>query len=126
VSEVEDCLRQVMAIRGALGASLIDHTSGQTVGSVGRGPSGDQWITAAGTSEVVRATVQSAAFASAGRPGYVDDIVITATNGYHMIHFLPTTLGIRLVLYIWLDRLIGNLAMTQRCVRSITSSFVPG
>ena len=127
-----------MAIQGTLRASLIDHSSGMTVAAAGRdGPSGD-WAAGVGTSagagltdgpdpdgadagpmDIVRATMASPAFVAPTTPGYVEDIVITAANGYHLIHFVVPTFDARLVLYVWLDRLIGNLAMTQRSLHSI-------
>jgi hypothetical protein len=116
VLNIEDCLRQVMAIQGALGASLIDYPSGSTIGAVGRGPHDQDDRTAAGAARFVHATVDTAAFATIGEPGHVDDIVITAGNGYHLVHLLS---GGRLLLYLWLDRMMGNLAMTQRSIRSI-------
>jgi hypothetical protein len=126
VLEIEDCLRQAMAIRGALGASLIDYTSGLTLGSVGSGPCGDHEVTAAGASQVVHAIVDSAAFATLGVPGEVDDVTIKAGNGYHLVHFLPTKFDARLVFYLWLDKTLGNLAMTQRSLRSIAGDLVAG
>jgi hypothetical protein len=123
VPEFEDCLRQAMAIRGALGASLIDHVSGTTVASAGREP-GRGRSGATGPAEVARATVGGVAFAPSTVPGHVEEIVITAANGYHLLHFVVTTLGARLVLYLWLDRMLGNLAMTQRALRAIGHALV--
>ena len=117
VLNIEDCLRQVMAIQGALGASLIDYPSGSTIGAAGRGPNG-------GTAHLVHATVDTAAFATIGEPGHVEDIVITAGNGYHVVHLLSSGIGRRLVLYLWLDRMLGNLAMTQMSIRSISEQLV--
>jgi hypothetical protein len=122
--DIEDCLRQVMAIQGALGASLIDYPSGSTIGAAGRGPNGHDDFTAAGTANLVHATVDTAAFATVGEPGHVEDIVITAGNGYHVVHLLSSDIGRRLVLYLWLDRILGNLAMTQLSIRSISEQLV--
>jgi hypothetical protein len=128
VPEFDDCLRQVMAIHGTLRAALIDHSSGMTVACAGRGGDGgdpEGHDADAGAMEIVRATVSSPAFVAPATPGYVDDIVITAANGYHLIHFVVTPFDARLVLYIWLDRLIGNLAMAQRSLRTIGDRLVP-
>jgi hypothetical protein len=113
-----------MAIRGALGVSMIDYTSGLVLGSAGRCPSGDFDVTAAGAAKVVQATVDGGAFATLGSPSQVDDIIVTARNGYHLVHFLATGFDARLVLYVWLDPAVGNLAMAQRLLRSITGSVV--
>jgi hypothetical protein len=128
VPEFDDCLRQVMAIRGTLRASLIDHSSGMTVAAAGRGGDGGDGgapdACDAGPVEIIRATVESPAFVAPTTPGYVEDIVITAANGYHLIHFVVTAFDARLVLYVWLDRLMGNLAMTQRTLHSIGRHLV--
>jgi hypothetical protein len=102
-----------------------------TVAAAGRdGPPGD-WIAGgatdradptdadAGPMDIVRATMGSPAFVPPATPGYLEDIVITASNGYHLIHFVVPSFDACLVLYVWLDRLIGNLAMTQRSLHSI-------
>ena len=124
--DIEDCLRQAMAIRGALGASLIDYPSGLTVGAAGSGPSGRDEVTAASTATLVRATVDAAAMATVGRPGHLEDIVVTAGNGYHLVHFPDDGRDRRLVLYMWLDRDTGNLAMTQRSLRAIGAQLSVG
>jgi hypothetical protein len=126
VLDSEDCLRQVMAIRGALGANVVDLTSGLSVGSAGRMPNGDPQLTAAGVVSVLHASLSNAAFASVGQPTTVDDIVVTAQNGYHLIQFVPGRPNARVVLYVWLDRVLGNLAMTQRRLRTTTSELVAG
>jgi hypothetical protein len=117
-----------MAIRGTLRASLIDHSSGMTVAAAGRGGDGGDGggpdAGDAGPMDIIRATVESPAFVAPATPGYVEDIVITAANGYHLIHFVVTAFDARLVLYVWLDRLMGNLAMTQRSLHTIGRHLV--
>ena len=122
----EDCLRQVMAIQGALGATLVDYTSGCTVRSAGRVPGNAHDSAAAGVTDIVQATLTSAAVATVGRPGHIEDIVVTAGNGYHLVHFVTGRADARLVLYVWLDRMLGNLAMTQRRLRATVASLVAG
>jgi len=122
----EDCLRQVMAIRGALGATLVDYTSGLTVCAAGRAPSDSHQLTAAGVTGMVQVTLGGPAFATPGLPGHLEDVVVTAGNGYHLVHFVRGRSDTRLVLYVWLDRSLGNLAMTQRRLRSTTAQLVAG
>jgi hypothetical protein len=146
VPDFEDLLRQVMAIRGTLRAALIDHSSGMTVAALGRSvgggddshsPPGGQsggparhgeprWEPDGDTGpmDIIRATVNSPAFVAPATPGYVEDIVVTSANGYHLIHFVVTDFDARLVLYVWLDRLVGNLAMTQRSLRNLGQHLV--
>ncbi|GAA1041013.1 hypothetical protein GCM10009557_63720 [Virgisporangium ochraceum] len=131
--DFEDLLRQVMAIRGTLRAALIDHSSGMTVAALGRGDDGEdadrqqpRWEPDGDTGpmDIIRATVSSPTFVAPATPGYVEDIVITSANGYHLIHFVVTAFDARLVLYVWLDRLVGNLAMTQRSLRNLGQHLV--
>ena len=131
--DFDDLLTQVMAIRGTLRAALIDHSSGMTVAALGRrGGGGDtptrqpRWEPDgdAGPVDIIRATISSPTFVAPATPGYVEDIVITAANGYHLIHFVVTAFDARLVLYVWLDRLIGNLAMTQRSLHNLGQHLV--
>jgi hypothetical protein len=114
----EDCLRQLMAVRGALGASLVEYTSGMTVRAAG----GDAHLRAPGVTSLVHASLTTAGLATFGQPGHVEDIVLTAANGYHLVRFVTG----RLVLYLWLDRDAGNLAMTQRQLSSAARDLVAG
>jgi len=119
-----DCLRQIMAIHGVLGASLVDYTSGVTIDSTGREPSDDAHVTARGVAGVVNAALHTPAFTSAGPAQHVDDIVLTAGNGYHVVHLVGRRSGPLLGVYVWLDRALGNLAMTQRQLRVLADSLV--
>ncbi|HEY1486538.1 MAG TPA: hypothetical protein VGF84_10565, partial [Micromonosporaceae bacterium] len=83
-----DCLRQVMSIQGVLGASLVDYQSGLTLDSTGREPATDQHVTATGVSRIVDAAIGDASFASPGVVQHLDDLVLTAGNGYHLVYFL--------------------------------------
>jgi len=123
VSGIDDCLTQAMAIHGAIGASLIDHTTGFAVGAVGRAPTDDPDATWAGTAEIVNVAVTGAPFASA-RPGdRVEDVIITTLDGYHLIQQVHTVFDSRLVLYLWLDRAQGNLAMARRQLRQLADGL---
>lgn len=122
----EDCLRQIMAIRGVVGASLVDYASGTTLGSSGREPSDEHEVTAHGVANVVSAALGSAAFTTAGSAATLDDIVVTADNGYHLVHLIGTRPDAVLVLYVWLDRLLGNLAMAQRRIHVLAEGLVAG
>lgn len=126
VLDSEDCLRQVMAIRGARGATLVDYATGLTVRSAGQMPGHDHQLAAAGITRLVRAALGGTAFATVGQPDSIDDIVVTAGNGYHLVHFVAGRPDTPLVLYLWLDRLTGNLAMTQLRLRATTAELVTG
>jgi hypothetical protein len=119
VPDIGDYLRQVMANHGALGASLIDYPSGSTIGAIGRCPDGNDDHGAAATVQLISATIDTAALSTIGRPDRVEDIVVTADKSYHLVHLA----GGRFALYVWLDRRLGNLAMTQRSLRSFDATL---
>jgi len=116
VPDIEECLRQVMTVQGALGASVFDYPSGSSIGVASPDPDDDVGLAA----NLVHVAVQAAAFTAVNRPERVEEIVVTAGNGYHVVHLLTA----RLALYVWLDRVLGNLALTQRAMRSIGLQFV--
>ena len=122
--DIDTCLQQMMALRGVLGASLIDVPSGLTVGSAGRAPGGEDRSPHSEAAGLVCATMRTAAFATVGRPQHVEDVVITAGNGYHLMRTLADSGG-RLVAYLWLDRSSGNLAVAQRQLGAIATQFAP-
>ena len=101
------------------GSMVAGSTAGGSIAAASVAGGADPDGADAGPMDIVRATMGSPAFVAPATPGYVEDIVITAANGYHLIHFVVPTFDARLVLYVWLDRLIGNLAMTQRSLHSI-------
>jgi hypothetical protein len=102
-----------MAIRGALGACLIDYSTGLVISAAGRRPHGNHEVTAAGVTDVVRAIIDGGPFAQPGEPDSVRDIVVTAGNGYHLVQFVAARFDVRVVMYLWLDATSGNLALTQ-------------
>lgn len=120
--DIDDCLHRLMALQGVHGASLIDFPSGSVIGAAGRGP-GSRDDTPADAVGMIHATMQTAAFATVGQPAHVEDIVITAGNGYHVMRLVSSEVEARMVLYIWLDRAVGNLVMAQRQLSVIAAQF---
>jgi hypothetical protein len=120
----DDCLRQVMAINGVLCASLVDCRSGQSINSAGREPAENRQVTAAGVTSIVSAALDGAPFASIGIVDRLDTIVVTAGNGYHLIRFVASPPEALLALYVWLDRILGNLAMAERHIRLVADGLV--
>jgi hypothetical protein len=116
VPDIEECLRQVMAVQGALGASVFDYPSGSPIGAAGNNAANnDLEVASTDPVRLVDIAVQAAAFTAVSRPERVEEIIVTADSGYHVIHLLTGRLG----LYVWLDRVLGNLALTQRAMRSV-------
>ena len=121
---VDNCLLQAMAIPGALGASLVDYTTGFPVASAGVAPNSDPDAAAAGTAEVVQAANSRALFTSALPHDVLEDLIITTAAGYHLLRPVRTDFDSRLVLYLWLDRALGNLAVARRRMQSLADELV--
>lgn len=124
MSGIDDCLRQAMTIPGAIGASVVDYTTGFALAWAGNAPTGDPDASAAGSSDVIHAAVNRAPFASTRPNDLVEDVVITTHGGYHLLRMIRTDFDSRLLLYVWLDRHEGNLAVAQRRIRILADDLV--
>ena len=124
MSGIDACLEQAMTIPGAIGASVVDYTTGFPLGWAGDAPTDDPDGSAAGAADVVRAATVRAPFAST-RPGdSAEDVIITTDGGYHLLRLIRTGFDSRLLLYVWLDRDDGNLAVARRRVRMLADDLV--
>jgi len=127
VPGIDECLSGAMAIAGARAASLIDWSSGLALGSAGISPTGDHEASAAETTDVVRAAVESETFTvSEDRRAPLQDIIVTAGRSYHLICFIDTVFDSPLVLHLWLDRAEGNLAGARYRLQTLAEELVLG
>ncbi|MFH9266356.1 hypothetical protein ACH4KN_19185 [Streptomyces sp. NPDC017546] len=121
---IDECLLEVMRLPGARGAAVVDWTSGLALGTIGESPNGDHEATAAETAEVARMAAEQPAFAhlapggGAQPPGQapstpVEDVIVTAHGGYHLLRFVETAFDSSVFLHLWLDRSEGNLALAR-------------
>jgi predicted regulator of Ras-like GTPase activity (Roadblock/LC7/MglB family) len=124
VPGVDNCLQQAMAIPGALGASLVDYTTGFPVGATGAAANDDHDAVAAGAADVVQAANSRTLFTSAMPHDLLEDLIITTAGGYHLLRLVQTDFDSRLVLHVWLDRATGNLAVARRRMQSLTDELV--
>ena len=53
-------------------------------------------------------------FVSAVPHDLLEYLIITTAGGYHLLRLVQTDFDSRLVLYVWLDRIHGNLAVARR------------
>jgi hypothetical protein len=113
-----------MAIPGAVGASIVDYTTGFPVATSGAAPDADHEAAAAGTAEVVRAAISRALYVSAVPHDLLEDLIITTAGGYHLLRLVHTDFDSRLVLYLWLDRVRGNLAVARRRMQKLADDLV--
>jgi hypothetical protein len=113
-----------MAIPGAVGASIVDYTTGFPVATTGAAPNADHEAAAAGTADVVQAATSRSLFVSAVPHDLLEDLIITTAVGYHLLRIVQTDFDSRLVLYLWLDRVQGNLAMARRRLQTLAAELV--
>ena len=108
MANIDRSLTSLMDINGCLGASIVDHSSGMSLGAVGGGV--DLELAAAGNSEVVKAKL--ATMKSLKIKGSIEDILITLDKQYHVIR--PCTQHDNIFIYLVLDREKANLALARR------------
>lgn len=113
---VDESLNDAMAIKGAIGAALVDYTSGMTLGTVGNGTINLD-VAAAGNTEVVRAKMD--VMKQLGISGGIEDILITLDEQLHLIRLLNSSRGEGLFLYLALNKEQANLAMARHQLGAI-------
>ena len=116
-NNIKACLDDLLKTDGAMGACIVDYTSGMSLGSAGSGVDLD--LAAAGNSEVVKAKMKT--MKSLGIEGEIEDILITLKDQFHIIR--PTSNHSGLFIYLVLDKTRSNLALARRQVLSIEGSL---
>ncbi|MFI7439095.1 hypothetical protein [Nonomuraea indica] len=117
MASMDVSLKEMMAIDGALGAAVVDHGSGMTLGALGGSKELDLQVAGAGNTEVVKAKLRT--MDSLGLKDAIEDILITLSTQYHIIRPISGRGGKGLFLYLALDRNRANLAMARHQLRSI-------
>ncbi|MEU6804047.1 hypothetical protein [Streptomyces neyagawaensis] len=116
---IDECLVEAMRLPGALGAAVVDWTSGLALGTVGDAPGGDHETTAAETAELARLAAEHRAFAPeegsdwSGADLPVEDLIVSNRDTYHVLRFVRTTFDSSVFLHLWLARSDGNLALAR-------------
>lgn len=113
MSNLNDTVSGMMAIDGALGAAIVDYTSGMLLASAGGGV--DLELAAAGNSEVVKSKIKT--MQSLGLVGGIEDILITLQDQMHIIR--PSTSNEGLFMYQVLDKKNSNLALARRKIQDL-------
>lgn len=117
MAKIDASLKELMSIDGALGASIVDYTSGMSLGAAGGGV--DLELAAAGNSQVVKAKMDT--MKSLGIKGSIEDILITLENQMHVIR--PAEKHSGLFIYLVLDRAKANLALARRMVQNVEAAL---
>ncbi|MFI9285084.1 hypothetical protein [Streptomyces werraensis] len=112
MATVEVSLKDMMTnVEGALGAAVVDYSSGMALGTLGGGKDLDLTVAAAGNTDVIRAKVRTMELL--GLTGQIEDILITLESQYHLIRLVTGRSGNGLFLYLVLDKSRSNLAMAR-------------
>lgn len=122
MANTEAALKEaITSIDGALGAALVDYTSGMALGTVGGGKDLDLTVAAAGNTDVVRAKVRTMELL--GLKDEIEDILITLGGQYHLIRLLKGRSNNGLFLYLALDKTRANLAMARHQLSKIETEL---
>jgi hypothetical protein len=122
MSNVETALKEATTvIDGALGAAVVDYTSGQALGVVGGSRGLDLNVAAVGNSGVVRAKVRTMELLDLDDE--IEDILITLDTQYHLIRILKSEKAERLFLYLALDKDSADLSAAQSHLKKLGSEL---
>ncbi|MFC5219898.1 hypothetical protein [Streptomyces coerulescens] len=122
MASVEVSLKEMMAgVEGALGAAVVDYTSGMALGTLGGGKDLDLTVASAGNTDVIRAKVRT--MEQLGLKGEIEDILITLDHQYHVIRLVTGRSGNGLFLYLVLDKANSNLAMARHQLKRVEEAI---
>ncbi|MBF6144842.1 MULTISPECIES: hypothetical protein [Nocardia] len=117
MSNLDLALKEMMAIDGALGASVVDYNSGMSLGMLGSSKALDLQVAGAGNTEVVRAKLRT--IEQLGLNEEIEDILISLSTQYHIIRPMTGRTSKGLFLYLALDRGRANLALARHRLKGI-------
>ncbi|MDN3029204.1 hypothetical protein [Streptomyces sp. S.PB5] len=122
MANVEVSLKEMMAgVEGAMGAAVVDYTSGMALGTLGGNKDLDLTVAAAGNTDVIRAKVRT--MEQLGLKGRIEDILITLDKQYHLIRLVTGRTGNGLFLYLVLDKARSNLAMARHQLKRVEEAI---
>ena len=123
---IDDCLAMMMTIPGARRATLVDCASGLAIAAAGREDIVDQHEDAAGTTDVVRAVLESPALSATAAGDDVQEIIVCGAAGYHLLVLSGADLDGHLFVHLLLDRENGNLALARLRMQSLVGEMAAG
>ncbi|MBM6403461.1 hypothetical protein JQN72_04290 [Phycicoccus sp. CSK15P-2] len=113
-------LDQVLAVRGALGAAVVDSSTGRALATAGDPADVNLHAAAAGTSNVVLA--QQLTLDDLGSEEKVTDIVVTLRTRYHLARMVEAFPGV--FVYAVLDRDRADLATARAALAEVERGLV--
>ncbi|MCF2533313.1 hypothetical protein [Yinghuangia soli] len=118
---LEQALKEAMAIDGAVGAAIVDYTSGMALAAQGTSKDLDLTVAAAGNTDVLRAKARTMEMLEINER--IEDILITLDSQYHLIRPLGGRAGQGLFLYLVLSKNRANLAMARHQLRRVEAEI---
>ncbi|WP_353940386.1 hypothetical protein ABII15_01460 [Streptomyces sp. HUAS MG91] len=118
MTNVEVSLKTLLTeVEGALGAAVVDYTSGMALGTLGGGKELDLNVAAAGNTDVIRAKMRT--METLGLKAEIEDILITLGTQYHLIRPVSGRTGNGLFIYLVIDKGRSNLAMARHHLKRV-------
>lgn len=128
MSGIDECLLEAMTLPGARGAALVEWISGLALGRIGEVPDGDHESTAAQTAEFARCAAEHPVFTHSAtgdaKGPQVEDVIVVAHGGYHLLRYLDAPYEGGVFLHLWLDRDQANLALALIRLRDLAERLV--
>ncbi|NUS42272.1 MAG: hypothetical protein HOQ24_01035 [Mycobacteriaceae bacterium] len=121
MSNMDIALKDMMLVDGAIGAAVVDYTSGMALGTSGGSKALDLGVAAAGNTEVVRAKMRT--IDQLGLKDDIEDVLITLSAQYHIIRPVTGHKAKGLFLYLALDRDHANLALARHRLKNIEETL---
>ncbi|MEU6819929.1 hypothetical protein ABZ921_04805 [Streptomyces atriruber] len=116
MTSVEVSLKTLLTeAEGALGAAVVDYTSGMALGTLGGGKDLDLNVAAAGNTDLIRAKMRT--MEMLGLKGEIEDILVTLGAQYHLIRPVTGRSGNGLFIYLVIEKARSNLAMARRLLK---------
>jgi hypothetical protein len=119
--DMDVALKDAMQIDGAIGAALVDRSSGMALGIAGGGRDFDLGVAAAVNTEVIRAKLRTMEMLNLHEN--IEDLLITLDTQYHLIRPLTGRSGLGLFLYLALNKDRANLALARHQLKRIELSL---
>ena len=119
--DMDVALKDAMQIDGAIGAALVDRSSGMALGVAGGGKGFDLTVAAAANTEVIRAKLRTMEMLSLHEK--IEDVLVSLNTQYHLLRPLTGRSGQGLFLYLALNKDRANLALARHQLKRIEENL---
>lgn len=119
--DMDVALKDAMQIDGAIGAALVDRSSGMALGIAGGSRDFDLQVASAANTEVIRAKLRTMEMLSLHEN--IEDMLVTLDTQYHLIRPLTGRSGQGLFLYLALNKDRANLALARHQLKRIEATL---